>query len=174
VIVQRVMREDKTARTDEKEKKVSLPAPMRSILNTKGSRKSELRSHEYDRRDHTVPAHDQRDFEFARSMVCHQVVIQNKESLAAETMNQAYRGRPDDSGKFDGLTNTAAKKIADHVEPASSATVNWRLRDWGISRQRYWDTRFPSFKTCGTVRYPKRPGRFPDMADRQGLPLTEL
>ena len=76
-------------------------------------------------------------------------------------MKQAYSGDGTmaNSGPFDGLTNSAAKeKIADHVEAnrLGKRTINWRLRDWGISRQRYWGTPIPIIycDRCGTVPVP--------------------
>jgi leucyl-tRNA synthetase len=111
-----------------------------------------------------VPAHDQRDFEFANKHgIPIRVVIQNPEkTLDASTMTEAYveeTGELVNSGKFSGLTPKAAKeKIADFVESdgIGSRKVNYRLRDWGVSRQRYWGTPIPVVYcgSCGTVPVP--------------------
>jgi leucyl-tRNA synthetase len=135
----------------------------------------------------SVPAHDQRDFEFAKKYgLPIRVVIQNSgQSLVAETMKQAYveDGIMANSGTFNGLSNIAAKeKIADHIEKAKfgKRTVNWRLRDWGISRQRYWGTPIPIIycKQCGVVPVPEKdlPVRLPEDVELTGAgrsPLAE-
>jgi len=110
-----------------------------------------------------VPAHDQRDFEFARKYhLPIRVVIQPAErTLTAEAMAEAYvdEGVMVDSGAFTGLLNTAGKeKIAAHAEAKGfgKKTIRYRLRDWGISRQRYWGTPIPIIycERCGTVPVP--------------------
>ncbi|MDX1762787.1 MAG: leucine--tRNA ligase [bacterium] len=107
-----------------------------------------------------VPAHDQRDFEFARKYgIPVQVVIQPVDStLKAENMNEAYSepGILVNSGKFSGLSSEEAKeRIAQEIKlrRMGDRTVNYRLRDWGISRQRYWGTPIPIVycDACGTV-----------------------
>ncbi len=107
-----------------------------------------------------VPAHDQRDFEFARKYnLPVRVVIQPQgEKLDATTMSESA---PDpgvlvNSGEFTGLDNEEAKeRIAAHLEAAGQgkATINWRLRDWNISRQRYWGAPIPVVycSSCGIV-----------------------
>ncbi|NIM07072.1 MAG: leucine--tRNA ligase [Armatimonadetes bacterium] len=111
-----------------------------------------------------VPAHDQRDFEFAKANnLPIRVVIQPEgENLDPQTMTEAYidSGVQVNSGVFDGLGNEEAKvKIAEWMEESGIGRrkVNWRLRDWLVSRQRYWGAPVPIIycKKCGTVGVPE-------------------
>ncbi len=110
-----------------------------------------------------VPAHDQRDFEFARKYdIPIQVVIQNPEqNLDVATMEEAYiePGIMANSAPFDGMDSEAAKEaISKLIEEKGYGQVSssYRLRDWGISRQRYWGTPIPVIHcpSCGVVLVP--------------------
>ena len=112
-----------------------------------------------------VPTHDQRDFEFARKYDLQmKVVIQpDGETLNPATMELAYTepGIMVNSGRFDGMKSEDAKEaIADHLQSENSGTkrVNFRLRDWGISRQRYWGNPIPVIycDACGVVPVPEK------------------
>ncbi len=123
-----------------------------------------------------VPAHDQRDFEFAKKYdIPMKIVIKpESEELILEEMESAYTepGIQVNSGKFDGMKNTEAMtdiiKYFDE-EKIGGATINYRLRDWLISRQRYWGTPIPVIycDSCGIVPVPENelPVKLPDGVD---------
>ncbi len=111
-----------------------------------------------------VPAHDQRDFEFAhKHNLPIRVVIQPEgESLSVQNMPEAYvgEGKMINSGTFNGLDNLEGiKKITAYLEQQGlgSYQVTYRLRDWLISRQRYWGAPIPVVycQKCGTVPVPE-------------------
>ena len=111
-----------------------------------------------------VPTHDQRDFEFAEKYGLEKiVVIQNPDNpLDAATMTEAYvdEGILVNSGRFDGMKNLQAlEDIAEYLESIGRGrkTIEYRLRDWGISRQRYWGAPIPMItcEKCGVVPVPE-------------------
>jgi leucyl-tRNA synthetase len=119
-----------------------------------------------------VPAHDQRDFEFAKEFdIPVTIVIQPIDSeLDEEQMTEAYEGdgKMVNSGPFDGLDSQDGKQaITEHLEKmdAGNATVNYKIRNWLISRQRYWGTPIPIIycEKCGIVpvSYEELPVRLP-------------
>jgi leucyl-tRNA synthetase, eubacterial and mitochondrial family len=98
-----------------------------------------------------VPAHDQRDYEFAQKyqLPIQQVIApQNGEEIDLSKAAFVEKGLLINSGEYDGLDfNAAFDAIAGTLEAAKKGQVkiNYRLRDWGVSRQRYWGAPIPMF-----------------------------
>ncbi len=117
----------------------------------------------------SVPAHDQRDFEFAEkyNLPVKVVIIpeggsdiSNQESMS---LNEAYEeeGILVNSGQFTGMNSIKAKQeIMKYIEEKNLGrrVINYKLRDWGISRQRYWGTPIPVIycDKCGVVPVPEK------------------
>ncbi len=123
-----------------------------------------------------VPAHDQRDFEFAQKFGLPVKVVVAPPDWDGQPLEQAYteRGVLVDSGPFTGMDSEEAKEaIGRYVEERGwgQRKVSYRLRDWLISRQRYWGTPIPMVHCprCGTVPVPEEqlPVLLPEDADFQ-------
>lgn len=134
----------------------------------------------------SVPAHDQRDYDFAKHYgLPIKPVIFPRDGNEVDLEASAFveRGVLANSGEFDGLSSEQAfDAIADRLEALGSGCrqVNYRLRDWGVSRQRYWGAPIPVIycADCGTVPVPddELPVLLPQEAELEGSgsPLARL
>lgn len=132
-----------------------------------------------------VPAHDQRDWEFAQKYQLPIIeVIQPEAGIKHDLSQSAYTGEGTliHSGQFDGLSSTDAGNVITEFlveKDAGRATINYRLRDWGVSRQRYWGTPIPMIHcdSCGIVPVPEEdlPVTLPENVDFTGAgsPLAQ-
>ncbi len=148
----------------------------------------------------SVPAHDQRDFDFAKKydLPIKVVIVPEEKIVGAGLVPAQSSGQPQglplqaayedegvlvNSGKFSGLESRAARdEIAKYLadEGLGSRVVNYKLRDWGISRQRYWGTPIPVVycDRCGIVAVPEKdlPVILPEdvrFTGKGGSPLLE-
>ena len=134
----------------------------------------------------SVPAHDQRDYEFAKkyNLAINQV-IEPIDGAECDLDNAAFtdKGRLVNSQQFDGLTSADSfNAIADFLvaQDKGEKQVNYRLRDWGVSRQRYWGTPIPIINCpdCGAVPVPEAdlPVQLPEdvIVDGSGSPIKSM
>ena len=134
----------------------------------------------------SVPAHDQRDYEFAQKydLTIKQVIAPAKDE-ACDLTKAAFteKGLLVNSEQFDGLTSqdsfdTIAKVL--EQQNKGERQTNYRLRDWGVSRQRYWGTPIPIINCpdCGAVPVPEAdlPVRLPEdvIVDGSGSPIKSM
>ncbi|MCP4839846.1 MAG: class I tRNA ligase family protein, partial [Planctomycetes bacterium] len=128
----------------------------------------------------SVPAHDQRDWEFARKYGIEiRQVVAPADGSAVDLEAGSFvtkDGRCCNSDTLDGLDfNAAFERIASDIEAAGkgSRQVNYRLRDWGVSRQRYWGAPIPVIKceACGMLPVPEAdlPVVLPEEVEFEGI-----
>ena len=133
----------------------------------------------------SVPAHDQRDYEFAKKYDIPIVNVISDKNGFVDTSNEAYveKGVLINSGEFTGLGfDEAFKAISKKLSSLSMGEekTNYRLRDWGVSRQRYWGCPIPIIhcSECGAVPedLDRLPVRLPENVsiDGAGSPLKQM
>ncbi|MBO1926967.1 leucine--tRNA ligase [Thiomicrorhabdus sp. 6S2-11] len=134
----------------------------------------------------SVPAHDQRDYEFAKKydLPINAVILpEGEESVDVSEAAMTEKGVLFNSGQFDGLkSNDALEAMAKvlHEQEMGEKKTNYRLRDWGVSRQRYWGCPIPAVycPACGVMPVPEEelPVRLPEdlVPDGAGSPLAKL
>lgn len=127
-----------------------------------------------------VPGHDQRDWEFATQygLPIEQVIEPVSDQHCCDITQQAFteKGRLIHSGEFSGLTSEQAfTAIAEKLESLGRGrkTVNYRLRDWGVSRQRYWGAPIPILNIAGkgdiAVPMDRLPVLLPEDVEMDGI-----
>jgi leucyl-tRNA synthetase len=133
-----------------------------------------------------VPAHDQRDFEFCRKFgipVTPVIKPLDGELPEEAEMTEAYAeyGVAAVCGEWSGLPSAEAKKqmtARAEEQGFGQGAVTWRLRDWGVSRQRYWGTPIPMIHCakCGVVQVPEKdlPVRLPENVELTGVGESPL
>ena len=184
-------KQDKADRTDNKQKKGFFTGQY--AINPVNNTKLPIYIANYVLMDYgtgavmAVPAHDTRDFEFAKeyNLPINIVIMPENEELDASTMKEAYTGAGKlvNSEELNGLDyDEAKKKIIENLskDNAAKPSINFRLRDWGISRQRYWGAPIPFIycDKCGMqpVKENDLPVELPKNVDfkGQGNPLDNV
>ena len=191
--IEKVSQMDKTERTDDSAKKEGLFTGAYAV-NPVNDEKVPIWIGNYVLVEYgtgaimAVPTHDQRDFLFAKEYGLPMRVVIKPEDAPFETaddMSEAWveEGLLVNSQQFDGTPNQdAKKKITEWMagKNIGKATVNYRLRDWGISRQRYWGMPIPLVHCdkCGAVPVPdsQLPVKLPTEVEitGEGSPLTRM